>query len=99
MFDSANSIPKFKFYPPIRLGHFQKTWKLINPTRRNMKEIPMVMLRSAPINTMQNFRTLGQPLLGEKKPDRRERKNAVYNGHYILPAMPKGSSHTSLGPN
>ena len=27
-----------------------------------------------------------------------ERRNAFYNGHYVLPAMPTGSTYTSLGP-
>ena len=53
---------------------------------------------------MQNFITLGQPLLGEKyftqQEERRkkERNNPKNNGHYIPAATPKGSAHTSLGP-
>ena len=47
---------------------------------------------------MQNFRTLGQPLLGEKlsKQKEREKKNAFNRGHLVLPATPKGSSCPSL---
>ena len=33
----------------------------------------------------------------ERERERRER-NAVNSGHYVLPATPKGSAHTSLGP-
>ena len=40
-------------------------------------------------NPMQDFRTLGQPLLEEKKLDwkKKKAKNAVNSGHYNLPAM------------
>jgi hypothetical protein len=48
------------------------------------------------------FRTIGKPLLGEKKPFRkkkkRERENAIMRSHYVLPATPKGSARTSIRP-
>ena len=34
---------------------------------------------------------------GERK-KKKERENAVNRGHYVLPAKPKSSIHTSLGP-
>ena len=62
-------------------------------------------------NSMKNFRSLRQLLLGEKKPVRkrearskkkrdRERKNAVNRGHahYVQPTTPKGNACASLGP-
>ena len=30
---------------------------------------------------------------------KRERKNAIKSDHFVLPATPKGSVHTLLGPN
>jgi hypothetical protein len=53
---------------------------------------------------MQNFTTLGQPLLGEKygtpkeRKKERKRRNAIISGHYFLPATPKGSARSLLGP-
>ena len=46
---------------------------------------------------MQNFRTLGQPFLGEEFGPEKKKKNAVNSGHYVLPAMPKGSARTLCG--
>ena len=49
---------------------------------------------------MQNIRALEQHLLGEKEREKSKReKNGVNSGHYVLPATPKGSAHTLLGPN
>ena len=52
------------------------------------------------LKPMQNFITLGQPLLGEKYPEQieRKRKSVINRGHYFLPVMPKGSSCSSHGP-
>ena len=50
---------------------------------------------------MQNFRTLGQPILGKSNQigeKERKRKNTVNSGHYILPETPKGSERTMLRP-
>ena len=40
---------------------------------------------------MQNFRTLGNPLLAEMN------RNTINSDHYVLPATPKGSACTFLG--
>ena len=45
---------------------------------------------------MQNFRTLGQPLLGKKYVTRKEEKKKIVTLRST--ARPKGSAHTSLGP-
>ena len=48
---------------------------------------------------MQNFITLGQPLLEERQPKQRERereKNFVNSGHYVPSAMPKDQFHNVI---
>jgi hypothetical protein len=50
---------------------------------------------------MQNLMTLGPTPSGRKvtrSEEERKNNNAVSSGHYILPATPKGSARTSLGP-
>ena len=52
---------------------------------------------------MYNFRTIHRTTPSgrkdEKKEEKREReKNIGNSGHYVVPAMPKGSAHTSLRP-
>ena len=46
---------------------------------------------------MQNFRTLGQPLLGEKYVTKKK-NNPKISGHYIPAATPKGSTRTLVRP-
>ena len=46
------------------------------------------------------FRTIGEPFSEKKKLGQKVRKKKETNfyDHYTLPAMRKGSTHTSLGP-
>ena len=51
---------------------------------------------------IQNVRTLEKPYLQKSNWIRRKKeekkKSCCNNGHYVLPATPKASTHTSLGP-
>ena len=53
------------------------------------------------LRSEQNVRTIGQLLLGQSKDLREkeeEEKIMPKRGHFVLPAMPKGSARTLLGP-
>ena len=51
---------------------------------------------------MQNFRTYDDPFWEKSNRDREKKigegENAVNSGHHVLPATPKGSACTLLGP-